>query len=488
MGQLILRGYDQEIVNGQHLRDAYLYDERKMAHDPKMRLIDVSGTDGLYAWSDHNMYYRVDDDQRTIMSGQVLMRGMLEPEITQFFQSNKHYPVIPLHTADRENDIIDPNEEKCPRLTEMRERYERSNEYRSFNQSAEAVQLRSFMTNVLKIDGDMEAIDCLMTTICTDRGLPDALNDYTSPTDGNDRRRQLHGDDEDGHSHDDSNSDDAPAPDSYGKNLFQRLYDFDVQKYALNILANDSEYAKLSMGPLWAEIMANINGIIKEEDKLCCPDRPPTKLALFSGHDTTLIPLLASLNAWDSVWPAYASMMLIEIHEVNIDGRTTDKSLYKSNHAFRLLVNGQVVTHTVSGCPADAELCDATILSKKVADFATNERECARKYDRLEEYTDTASRAKEILSTTGGVIAFALLVVLSATVGAVGAFFYLTGAMPSRRRKDRRSAVESYEEGGIALTSYENGNGSSHYTDGPSVSYGSQSRAAESAALEATLT
>ncbi len=105
MGQLILRGYDQEIVNGQHLRDAYLYDERKMAHDTRMRLIDVSGTDKLYAWSDSNMYYRVDDDQRTIMSGQVLMRGMLGPEIDQFFTSNKHYPVIPLHTADRENDL-----------------------------------------------------------------------------------------------------------------------------------------------------------------------------------------------------------------------------------------------------------------------------------------------------------------------------------------------------------------------------------------------
>jgi hypothetical protein len=486
MGQLILRGYDQEIVNGQHLRDAYLYDEREMAHDTRMRLIDISGTDKLYAWSDTNMYYRVDDDQRTIMSGQVLMRGMLEPEIDQFFQANNHYPVIPLHTADRENDIISPNEEKCPRLTEMRERYERSNEYRSFNQSAEAVQLRSFMKNVLNIDGDMEATDCLMTTMCTDRGLPDALNDYTSDGgDGGDRRRQLHGDDEDGHSHDDSaDSDDAPSPDSYGKNLFQRLYDFDVKNYALNILANDSEYSKLSMGPLWAEIMANINGIMNETGEICCPTRRPTKLALFSGHDTTLIPLLASLNAWDGVWPAYASMVLIEIHEVNIDGRT-DKHLYKSNYAFRLLVNGQVVTHTVDGCPADAELCDATMLTKKVAAFATNERDCARKYDRPEEYTDTVSRTKEILSTTGGVIAFALLVVVSAAMGAVGAFFYLTGAMPSRRREDRTSAVESYLEGGIALTSDES---SSHYTDEPAASYGSQSRAAESAALEATIT
>jgi hypothetical protein len=487
MGQLILRGYDQEIVNGEHLRQAYLYDDRNMAHDPKMRLIDVSGQDNKFAWGPTNIYYRVDDDQRTIMSGQVLMRGMLGPEIKTFFDSAKHYPVIPLHTVDRENDIVDPNEHTCPRLTEIRERFERSYQYRSFNQSPEAVQLRSFMKNVLNIDGDMEALDCLMTTICTDRPLPAVINDYIGGGgDGNDRRRED-GDSNDSDS-DDSDSDDGPSTNSYGTNLFQRLYDFDVKKYALNILANDSEYAKFAMAPLWAEIMANINGIIDEQDTICCPERHTVKLALFSGHDTTLIPLLASLNAWDGIWPAYASMMLIEIHEVNIDGRT-DKSLYKSNYAFRLLYNGQVVTHTVDGCLDDAELCDATVLTKRVASFATVERDCARKHDSPETYTDTVSRAKEFVSTTGGVIAFALLVVGSALVGAIGTFFYLTGAMPTRRREDRTSAVESYEEGGIALTnSYDNGDGSSHYTDGPEENYGSLSQAAEAAALQATIT
>jgi hypothetical protein len=442
MGQLLLQGYDQEILNGEHLRAAYLYDERKYAHDPRMRLIDVSGQDSKYVWDESNIYYRVDDDQRTIMSGQVLIRGMLGPEIAQFFQTNKHNPVIPLHTMDRENDIVAPNEQTCPRLTEIRERYERSDQFRSFNQSAESVQLRGFMANVLKIDGDMESIDCLMTTICTDRLLPDAINDYTG--DGSDRRR-LH-----------------------SKNNFQRLFDFGVTKETLSFLANDAEYSKLAMGPLWAEIMANINEVVNKEHYY----RNPVKLALFSGHDTTLIPLLASLGpkVWDGQWPSYASMVLIEIHEINIDrhleiheinidGRS-DKSMYKINYAFRLLLDGKVLTHTLDGCPDDAELCDADVFIRRVTPFAKNERECARVHGRPEEYTDT--------STMGGVIAFALLVVGSALV------VYLMGAMPTRRH-GRTSAAKSYEDVGIALTSYENGNASRHYSDEAEVSYGFQS-------------
>ena len=488
VGQLLLRGYDQEIVNGQHLRTAYLFDERKYAHDPMMRLIDISGQDSQYAWDTKNLYYRVDDDQRTVMSGQVLLRGMLGPEIEQFFESSKHYPVIPLHTADLVDDVLAPNEHVCPRLAEMRERYERSSAFQSFNQSSDAVQLYGFMKNVLKIDGEMETIDCLMTTMCTDRTLPDAVNDYTgNSSDG----RELHNDDGDS----DEDSGDDSSPDSYGKNIFQRLYDFDVKKYGLTILANDAEYSKLGIGPLWVEIMGNVNAIIKEEESICCPLRTPPKLALFSGHDTTIMPLLASLGpkVWDGSWPAYASMLLIEVHEINIDGRSK-KALYKSNYAFRLLLNGNVLTHLLDDCPDDAELCDVDILREQVEPFAKMERDCAQQHGPSAEYKDTVSRAREILSTTGGVVAFFLLVVGSAVLGAFATFFYLTGNLPVRRRRRRQgpaSALESYQEGGVALTGVNSGsNGSERYLDEPdedAYDLGVQSRQAESAALEATI-
>jgi hypothetical protein len=75
-----------------------------------------------------------------------------------------------------------------------------------------------------------------------------------------------------------------------------------------------SAYAKHAMAPLWAEIMENIHPILDPEEGE--REWPPPKLAVFSAHDTTVMPLLASLgpNLWnDTDWPPYASMILIEV-------------------------------------------------------------------------------------------------------------------------------------------------------------------------------
>jgi ubiquitin-like domain-containing CTD phosphatase 1 len=54
------------------------------------------------------------------------------------------------------------------------------------------------------------------------------------------------------------------------------------------------------MGPLWAEIMHNILPILNKtrdgENNMT-----PPKLALFMGHNTTILPLLISLSPdlWD---------------------------------------------------------------------------------------------------------------------------------------------------------------------------------------------
>ena len=72
----------------------------------------------------------------------------------------------------------------------------------------------------------------------------------------------------------------------YGTDLFQRLFDFNVERYVYNLKANDAEYSKLSMGPLWFEIMKNIYPFIHDDES--GTDR--VKLALFAGHDTTIMP------------------------------------------------------------------------------------------------------------------------------------------------------------------------------------------------------
>ena len=145
LGQLLMQGYEQELYNGKYLRNAYVYDESKYDHNARMRLLDItSGQDGHYVWDD--IYYRVDDDQRTLMSGQVVLRGLMGHEIAAFFQKKQLYPVIPLHVADRGRDIVDPNEFICPRLTEIRERNQQSSTFQQLDQSAEATDAPGLST------------------------------------------------------------------------------------------------------------------------------------------------------------------------------------------------------------------------------------------------------------------------------------------------------------------------------------------------------
>lgn len=421
-GQLLLQGYEQEIVNGRHLRQAYVYDRTKYDHNEQMRLLDVSDIDNVW----NHVYYRVDDDQRTLMSGQVVLRGLFEAEIEKYYNARHAYPKFPLHTADRDQDVLDPNEKICPRLQEVRQRFYRSEAFQSYNSSKEATELRAFLLNELGVE-HMDSIDCLMTTICTDRPLPDAVNDFR-------QERRL---------------EDSDIEDQQEKSMFNRLYDFAVQETALLYNENDAEYAKLGISALWKEIMINIYGIIEGRDRVCCPDHATPKLALFSGHDTTLMPILASLGVWDGDWAAYASMVLIEIHDVHIDGET-DRTVYQSTYAFRLIYNGQVLTHLMPGCPYDAELCDVQVLVGHVKMFEDDYKNCNRQYAVPQVHVDTVSEAIVLASTSGGVVVIILLIVVSAAAGALGTYFALTGSLP-RRKNSRRSPGDANEDG-IALT------------------------------------
>jgi hypothetical protein len=428
VGQLILQGYEQELHNGQHLRGAYVFGYDKN-HDPRMRLLDVSSSK-INAWSD--IYLRADDDQRTTMSGQVVLRGLLQTEVEAYVAKHHRFPVVPLHTADRRRDILDANDDICPRLQELRERYEASRDFRVFNELKEVETLRNFQKNVLgsaSENGDIDGgLDCLMTTMCSDRPLPSAIDDYR-------------GGDEEGEA-------DMQQPlnvTDYGTDIFLRLTNLFVRKAIGLVMANYSEYAKLAIGPLGAEILDNINAVIQKQPEVCCPFRSTPKLALFSGHDTTLISLLAALGMYDSKWPPYASMMAIEIHNINIDGQT-NKQLSTTDYGFRIVYNGNVVTHLVTGCLPDAEICDVQVLIGHLSGFATREPDCQRQHPIPVVHADTVSRASELLSTKEGLGATILLILGSASFGAVGTYLYMSSWLrqrnPLRRRKYRAAPTE----------------------------------------------
>jgi ubiquitin-like domain-containing CTD phosphatase 1 len=73
---------------------------------------------------------------------------------------------------------------------------------------------------------------------------------------------------------------------------------------------NNSEYAKRDMSAFWMEILDYIGPVIDDNNQ------DHVRMALYSGHDSTIIPLMASLGAkmWNNTnFPYYASMMIIEV-------------------------------------------------------------------------------------------------------------------------------------------------------------------------------
>ena len=191
-GQLLQQGYEQHVINGQILRDAYSYDSTTYDHDISMRLLDLNVQDHR-PWDEPQVYLRSDDEQRTLLSGQILLRSLFAPELKAAAaaaankQAKNNAPIrIPVHTADYDRDILSINERICPRLTELRQSFEASSVYRNFNHSKEAKELRKFMNKKLGSPVEIDILGCLMPTVCSDRPLPDAF-DYEGTSDIFDR-------------------------------------------------------------------------------------------------------------------------------------------------------------------------------------------------------------------------------------------------------------------------------------------------------------
>jgi hypothetical protein len=397
-GQLLLKGYEQSLLNGIYLRKAYLYDPNQATnHSERMRLLPQT----YQAWS---VRFRTDDDQRTLMSGQVLLRGMFGEDLA-------NEPLISLHTADKSRDILSVSVKLCPRLLDLQAQAQESAEFQAFIHSKEAQLLRLLMKTELCRVLD-HPLACLMTTICNDLPLPEVVDDFVAGQKSGDRLSKF---------------------DIYGTNRFQRLYDYDVKNSIFDLRYNDSAFAKLAMGPLWSEILEPIDIVTDKPDD----DYSITRFSLFSAHDSTLSSLMSSLGplVWNETdWPAFGSMMVLEVHEI-VGGGHIDRTIFKSNNAFRLIYNGRVLTNTIDGCDQHADLCDWSVLRERLRPFAMKSRSCAS--DMIPIAGDPVAilkiQALFLITTPEGILLLVAVVLLSGFVGCVLMWWHLLGRVQPGR-------------------------------------------------------
>ena len=106
--------------------------------------------------------------------------------------------------------------------------------------------------------------------------------------------------------------------DKYGVDRFRRFSRYATLGYGLYLLHDGVSYARLAIGPLWEEILRQMMPAAKTKTAASATAANDNttfpRLVIFSGHDSTLETLLASLGGdlWDGTqWAEYASMMIM---------------------------------------------------------------------------------------------------------------------------------------------------------------------------------
>ena len=93
-------------------------------------------------------------------------------------------------------------------------------------------------------------------------------------------------------------------------------------------LSHREDLLKLSMGRMFDSVVQRMRQCAEGESK--------HQMYMYSGHDTTVMPLLATLGQDVSTWPPYVSNVIFELWE----SQTTDG---KKQDYVKVLVNGKEV-------------------------------------------------------------------------------------------------------------------------------------------------
>lgn len=372
-GQLLMAGYYQEQQNGQYLRQTYLSEQSiNLDAGVSMRLFNSTHFDERPYMN--ATYFRADDGQRVLMSGQVLLGAM-------FDVSND--TIMQLHTADKYFDIVDPNEKNCPRLQVMKSKAKSSEGYSNINETDVAIDMND---TLMKMNSSIEVVlDCMMTTICNDRPMPSSLDNF-----------QYNGDD----------------------STFTQMEDYWTELETFHFDYNDGEFSKIAMSPLWSDVAGVIHAakVAKTPEKMKESNVP--KFFLISGHDTTLLPMLVSLGVWDKVWVPYASMLIIEVYTTD-----TNNQKFPSGFVFRLLYNGRAITEKMNKC--DGEICDLDVLLDQIS-FAQWDQECSAEEEQSDVTRDSENESDRDGSSGVSVETTAISILVSSTLSSLATVIFMT--------------------------------------------------------------
>jgi len=279
-GQLTIQGMRQHYALGENLRIKY----KNLLESVELK------------YGSKQVYVESSDIPRTFLSAQSQLLSVFPPQSSTSFLTDA---VIPILTTELAVTDFFPNYNKCPRITKIQNRVHESKPYRDFEAS-----VNDFKNDLAK------KLKYINATVAS--GFPRWEQIYD-----NFYCRRAHG---------------YPLPEGFTKDYVDHIIEVAEKEYTF-ILA-DREYVELGMSPLFTRLKTLLKNRVNGVDN-------DLKYALFSGHDTTLAPLLSLLGVYDGKWPSYASNLIFELSQ------RADTSEW----ILKLIYNGKELF--ISGCPLE---------------------------------------------------------------------------------------------------------------------------------------
>jgi lysosomal acid phosphatase len=255
LGQLTSRGKATHFQLGQWLRSRY---------------------DGFLSsnYTEEEIYVRSTDVDRTLMSAQANLAGLFPPHGYWKWNKNLDWQPIPIHTVPQVEDYLLSSHANCPRFSQLHEEVLHGDFMTSIYKENEEL-FQSITTNT---GSHFNITDIVHLDYIYDTLLIESIFNKTLP--------------------------------EWTKNIFPGGKFEELRDLSFTVDTFNHELKRLKGGPFVKEVVEHFDQF--ESNTL---DPPNRKMFMYSGHDTTVAPILHTLGVFDIKAPPFASTVIIELFD-----------------------------------------------------------------------------------------------------------------------------------------------------------------------------